>query len=297
MGPSAGNWRTRRPEVDGEKVWRLDAFRDLLVHVDGGEAGRRRVQFAVHLMERLGARLSGLHVTPPMEVPPYKPSRIAEAAAKISSKLALDASAAGIVFKEETIGRSADARWFEAEGDVARGISDKARYADLVILGQYEWQGPPESHPLPIAHSVVLQCGRPVLVVPAEAQLCALEKIAIAWDGSREAVRAVHDALPLLRLSQWVQIVTMVRPSAEHAEIDARSLSTHLANHGITLGRVVLQIRSAEEPASLRERIEQEHFDLLVMGGYSHPRWLEFIFGGVTSSILLSSKIPVLVSH
>jgi hypothetical protein len=82
----------------------------------------------------------------------------------------------------------------------AQGISHRARYADLVILGQYEWQGSPETHPLPIAHPVVLRCGRPVLVVPAAVQQSALARIAIAWEGSREAVRAVHDALPLLRL-------------------------------------------------------------------------------------------------
>jgi len=98
------------------------------------------------------------------------------------------------VFSEEAAGRLTDACWFEAEGDVDQGISNRARYADLVILGQYERQGSPETHPLPIAHSVVSRCGRPVLVVPAAVQLSALERIAIAWDGSREAVRSVHDA-------------------------------------------------------------------------------------------------------
>ncbi|MFI5012594.1 MAG: universal stress protein [Hyphomicrobiales bacterium] len=270
----------------------------MLVHVDGRETGRRRVRFAVDLAASIGARLSGLHVTPPPEVPPrYKPSRVAKVAAEISSNLALDARLAATVFREETTGRSDGAGWFEAEGDIAEGISDRARYADLVILGQDEWQGSPESHPLPIAHSVVLQCGRPVLVVPAMVQPIALEKIVIAWDGSREAVRAVHDALPLLRLSRRIQIVTMIHPSAEGDEVDAKSLSTHLANHGIAVGMDVLRTKTADEPESLQERIEQEHFDLLVMGGYSHPIWLEFIFGGATRSMLLSSRIPVFVSH
>ncbi len=273
-------------------------LRDLLVHVDGGHAGRLRVQFAADLAVRTGARLSGIHVTPPAEVPPrYKPSRVAKVAADLSAELALDAQAAATVFSEEATARLADACWFEAEGDVAQGISNRARYADLVILGQYEWQGSPETHPLPIAHSVVLRCGRPVLVVPAAVQQSALARIAVAWDGSREAVRAVHDALPLLRLSRSVQIVTMIPPSAEDNEVDAPSLSAHLAKHGIEIGTDMLQIRTVEEHDSLRKQIEQGHYDLLVMGGYSHPMWLEFIFGGVTQSVLLSSKIPVLVSH
>jgi len=273
-------------------------FRDLLVHVDGGQAGRRRVQFAADLAVRTGARLSGIHVTPPAEVPPlYKPSQVAKVAADLSSKLALDAQAAATVFSEEATGRLADACWFEAEGDVAQGISNRARYADLVILGQYEWQGSPLTHPLPIAHSVVLRCGRPVLVVPAVIQPSSLARIAVAWDGSREAVRAVHDALPLLRLSRSVQIVTIIPPSADDNEVDTESLLGHLAKHGIEIGTDVLQIRTAKEHDSLRKQIEQGQYDLLVMGGYSHPMWMEFIFGGVTQSILLSSKIPVLVSH
>lgn len=89
----------------------------------------------------------------------------------------------------------------------------------------------------------------------------------------------------------------MVPPSAPDNEIDAQSLLAHLAKHGIEIGADILQIRTSEEHHSLRKQIEQGHYDLLVMGGYSHPMWLEFIFGGVTRSILLSSEIPVLVSH
>ena len=103
---------------------------------------------------------------------------------------------------------------FESDGDVVHCISDSARYADLVVLGQYEWQGPHVSHPLPIAHSVVSRCGRPVVVVPAAVGSISFDRAAIAWDGSREAVRAVHDALPLLILSQSVEIVTIIAPAA-----------------------------------------------------------------------------------
>lgn len=190
-------------------------FRDLLVHVGGGEAGRRRVQFAIDLALRVGARLSGLHVMAPPDVPPlYKPSQMDEAIANMTSKLAAKASAAKEIFREEVSGRLTDARWFDLDGDVVDGISEGARYADLVILGQYERQGPQVAHPLPIAHAIVLRCGRPVLVVPADVGSISFDRAAVAWDGSREAVRAVHDALPLLALSQSVEIVTIIPPAA-----------------------------------------------------------------------------------
>jgi nucleotide-binding universal stress UspA family protein len=233
-------------------------------------------------------------VTPSVEAPPrYKPSRVDQAVTEISAKLALDARAAATIFREE----AGDACWFEAAGDMVQAISDKARYADVVILGQYERQGVPETHPLPIAHSVVLRCGRPVLVVPAVVKPGAFASIAIAWDGSREAVRAVHDALPLLRMSRSAEIVTMIAPSAESKDAEAKSLLAHLANHGIEVGTNILQLKTAGKHESLRKHLEQGNYDLLVMGGYSHAMWLEFIFGGATHSILLSSKIPILVSH
>jgi nucleotide-binding universal stress UspA family protein len=276
----------------------MNMYRDLLVHVDGSVAGRRRLQFAIDLALRTGAQLSGLHVMPPPDVPPlYKPSQLDEAVANMSLRLASNARAAKEVFDEEAGQRLADTRWFESEGDVVHGISDSARYADLVILGQYEWQGPHVSHPLPIAHSVVSHCGRPVLVVPAAVGRTPFAQVAIAWDGSREAVRAVHDALPLLALSQSVEIVTIIPPSAIESNDDAKRLSAHLTNHGVKIEKAAIQIRSEDEPIALRQQIEKSHYDLLVMGGYSHPMWLEFIFGGTTRSMLLSSNIPVLVSH
>ena len=273
-------------------------LRDLLVHVDGSNAGRRRLQFAIDLALRTGARLSGLHVMPPPDVPPlYKPSQLDEVVANMSLKLTSNARAAKRVFDEEAAQRLADMRWFESDGDVVDGISASARYADLVILGQYEWQGPHVAHPLPIAHSVVSRCGRPVLVVPAAVGAISFARAAIAWDGSREAVRAVHDALPLLALTQAVEIVTIIPPAAVDSNDDAKRLSSHLANHGIKIQEPAVQIRSEDKPRALRQQMEKAHYDLLVMGGYSHPIWLEFIFGGVTQSMLPSSKIPVLVSH
>ena len=120
----------------------------------------------------------------------------------------MNAQSAKAIFLEETAHGLVEARWFESQGEVAKGISDRARAADLVILGQDERQQPPERYPLPVAHSVVLRCGRPVLVVPNSAQSLPLDNVVVAWDGSREAVRAVHDALPLLRMAKAVHIVT-----------------------------------------------------------------------------------------
>ncbi len=273
-------------------------YKDLLVHVDGGEAGERRVRLSVELASWSGARLTGLHVTPPAEVPPrYKPSLVAEVADGISMALAHDASASAAAFRKHAMDRMPEAKWLEAAGGIVEGISSWARYADLVILGQYEWQGPPESHPLPIAHAIVLRCGRPVLVAPAAWDAGRFDRVLVAWDGSREAVRSVHDSLPLLRAAQSVRIARMAGLSADEADADLKSLTAHLGAHGITVETNLQRTTAAEEHRALLDLIESSGCDLLVMGGYSHGRWAEFIFGGATRSILLSSQVPVLVSH
>ncbi|WP_414470999.1 universal stress protein [Microvirga sp. M2] len=271
---------------------------DILIHVDGSDAGRRQVGVAVDLARRTGARLSGLHVIPPPDVPPrYKPSLIDRVAEDISAGLSSRARAAAAAFREEAIARLPETSWSEASGNIAEGISAHARYADLVIVGQSEWQGPPEAHPLPVAHSVVQHCGRPVLVVPALAPPCLFARAAVAWDGSREAVRAVHDALPLLQLARTVRILSIVAAAAEPDEADIENLFAHLRRHGIRAEGEIFRVTSVAEHKALQDQVEHGHYDLLVMGGYSDPLWLELVFGGATRSMLLASAIPILVSH
>ena len=273
-------------------------FRDLLVHVDGGEAGRQRVRLAVDLALGSGARLTGLHVTPPAEISPrYKPSQVSAAVARTAAGLVADARMAKATFEKSALQRLPNACWIETRGDVVEGICERARFADLVILGRDEWQNPPETHLLPIAHSVVLHCGRPVLVAPIGAPFATFAKVAVAWDGSREAVRAVHDALPLLKLAQTVDILAIIRPNDPGIDAEMNALRAHLAAHGITINANVDCSSGAEEHKTLQRHLDQGSYDLVVMGGYSHPPWTEFIFGGATLLTLTSSNIPVFVSH
>ena len=273
-------------------------YRDLLVHVDAGEGGRHRIEFAVDLATRTGARLSGLHVTPTADIPPvYKPSQIEAAVAHAAAELAGQTRAARSAFEALAVARAADTSWLELAGDVVEGVSGRARYSDLVILGQDEWQEPLEHHPLPVAHSVVIGCGRPVLVVPPGVTSADFVRIAVAWDGSREAVRAIHDALPFLRSATTVHLLTIVTAPDHNAAEDASNLIAHLASHGVTAESKVTPATRVQEHKALHAAVEQGAYDLLVMGAYSHARWVEFIFGGATQSTLLSSNIPVLVSH
>ena len=270
---------------------------DLLAHIDGGDRGRQTLLVAIDIAKRSGALLSGLHVTPAPDIPAvYKPSRVAEAVAHASAALKSDAREARATFEAEAVARLEEASWLEVEGDVVEEISARARFADLVILSQGEWQTPVEHHPLPVAHSVVLRCGRPVLVVPDGATPAAFAKVALAWDGSREAVRAIHDALPFLKTAKTVHLLTVYTPAAL-GDDNAMSMIAHLARHGVAAESRGEGATSAQEHRTLQASIQRGHYDLLVMGAYSHSKWVEYVFGGATQSTLLSSDIPVLVSH
>lgn len=273
-------------------------IRDIVVHISGSDSDRRLAALAIWLAEKTGACLHGLHVIPLAEVPPvYKASLVEEVAAQIDVEFMRKASAAAMEFEQAVHASVCTTSWSTVTGDIVQSISDKARCADLVIVDQRERQGSPERHPLPISHAVAIRCGRPVLVVPAATVGLRLEKVAIAWDGSREAVRALHDALPILRLAAIVHIVTVISRDAVERSIDAEELVAHLARHGILVQTPAITVRGLKELPALQAQIERERYDLLVMGAYSHPKWLEFIFGGTTRSLLSSSPIPVLVSH
>ena len=286
------------PDIGITTKRRTILFRDLLVHVDGSEAARARVRLAIRLCLLSKARLNGIHVTPPADVPPvYKPSQIDAASEILEGRLSADAKAAAAVFQSETAGTSIKTTWSSVAGDIAHEVSLAARCNDLVIVGQYEWQGPATSHPLPVAHSVVTHCGRPLLIVPAAVSSDPMTSAIIAWDGSRECVRAVHDAIPLLHGMSSVQLVAVTSPDKVSDTADTTMLTEHLGRHDITVSLLpFVHTDESEHKALLRILIAAE-CDLLVMGGYSRPPWYEFLFGGATKSVLLHAKTTVLISH
>ncbi len=270
-------------------------IRDILVHVDGTQAGQRRIAYALEVAERHQARLTGVHVTAPVDVPPYyKPSRVDQVVDALEQRSEQNAQTAAALFRSAAATHAVEMFWQAVEGNMAREICNLARWNDLVIVGQYEHQDPAERHPLFLAEEIVQDCGRPVLVVPAQVETAAMGRALIAWDGGREVVRTLHDALPLLRQAKSiVEIAIIDDPSSGGLQ----PLLDHLQRHEIGIAGDV-HLRGKGSTASvLVDRLGKGHFDLLVMGAYGHSAWLEFLFGGTTASALANASAPVLVSH
>lgn len=278
-------------------------WKDLLVHVDGGRAADSRIGAAIDLAQAFGAHLTSLVVMEEPVVPGFVMAQVPADAwdtqmADLKRRAEALAERAG-----KMIGRAGltiDNRIDRAmEAQVALVLSAHARHADLAILGQADPDDPQPGGSGLVA-DVALGSGRPVLVIPYIGAGATLgENVVVAWDGGREAARAVNDALPMLKRARRVSVIA-VNPSKRfdrHGGLAGADISLHLARHGVTVTVQELEVRDIGVADALLSRLADECADLLVMGAYGHSRLSETLLGGVTREILRAMTVPVLMSH
>ncbi len=149
-----------------------------------------------------------------------------------------------------------------------------------------------------IAQEVLFQSGRPVLVLPyTHRGPCNPSRIGIAWDGSRLAARAVHDAMPFLRRAQLITIIAINEEKTAPVDGTSAMLAAHLARRGLETNIERLMADRGDIQPTLLSVAADESLDLLVMGGYGHSRLQERILGGVTRATFESMTLPTLMSH
>jgi nucleotide-binding universal stress UspA family protein len=174
------------------------------------------------------------------------------------------------------------------------------RCADLIVAGQDDPEDPESYVGDFFPENLVLSSGRPVLLVPNATNARSTgERVLIAWDGGREATRAIHDSLPFLRGAKSATVLTVNgEHQGERARIPGADIATVLARHGVRVE--VADIETGPGAAVgevLLSQVADSGADLLVMGGYGHARWRELVMGGATRTILRSMTVPVLMSH
>jgi nucleotide-binding universal stress UspA family protein len=274
-------------------------FRDILVHVTGESSAR--LSYAIAFGRALGARVSAIHVMAPLEVRPLvRASQIGGVELALSEEARRSAAAAEALFQRGADRDDVETRWLAASGHIVDQVCRAARYADLVIVGHEGTEAAPERNPLSLADELVIRSGRPVLIVPDKASLPSpRQNIMVAWDGSREAVRAVHDALPLLKAPGAAVVVVTV---SNHERLDddvlkGDALVDHLARHGVASISVETLAMTGSDASGILRRLQQGDFDLLVMGGFRRSPLLEGFFGGATEDLIQSNRTPVFMSH
>jgi nucleotide-binding universal stress UspA family protein len=280
------------------------SYKDLLVVLDSEAPARGRLDLAAVLAERFTAHLVGLYPLPvpqrPRELGYYDPAlldpffdelrqRARDAAEKVREQFEHVAGLRGISAEWRLVPEG-------AEADPAL----HARYADLTILGQLDPdRGETEMFRLR-PEQVTLASGRPILVVPYAGHFETVgRRVLIGWNATREAARAVHDAMPLLVAAETVIVLTIDPREGPrgHGELPGADISLHLARHDVKaeIERTV----SADLPVGevMLSRAADLAADLLVMGAYGHSRMRELLLGGATRTLLDSMTVPVLMSH
>lgn len=171
----------------------------------------------------------------------------------------------------------------------------RCRLVDLVVCSTAE-RG---QRPFHTAERLVVEAGRPVILVPRASQPAECSRrVLIAWNGSREAVRAVFDALPLLQAARHVKVLQVsTSDRARIAGLDTADVCSMLYRHGVRAASESLSLPRGTAGAALLSAARAENADLLVMGGYGHWRFRELVLGGATHHVLRHTSIPVLMSH
>jgi nucleotide-binding universal stress UspA family protein len=186
------------------------------------------------------------------------------------------------------------------EGEVEELASVHGRYADLLIVSQADVNAPNSSAAMDEIQSVIFAAGRPLLLVPYAGKVKTLGKnIFVAWNASREATRAVTDALPLLQRAGKVTVM-VVRPRADsraHGDVPGADIAAYLARHGVKVDVMAEEGEGIDVGELMLSRVADLGSDLIVMGAYSHSRLRQWILGGATRTMLESMTVPVLMSH
>ena len=189
------------------------------------------------------------------------------------------------------------AAWLDITGREEEAIAWRGRLADLVIMGRPADGLDPAA--LLNLNAALMESGKPLLLTPPTPPAALGRRVAIAWNGSAEAGRAVAAALPLLRRAEAVTILTATESGAQSAPLappPASELASYLSWHGIAATTQVVPA-GANAGVVLLEQCAGLGADLLVMGAYTHSRLRQLILGGVTRHVLGHAPIPLFLCH
>lgn len=278
-------------------------YRSLLVQLGHDGRAAARTQAAITLARRLQAHLVGLAPTGRVEMPiVVEPSgAVGELTALAWAAMCSQAQAAADQFRAAC--HVAGLHSFEAvvdEADTATSMVRHSHCSDLCIVSQPDPNSADRRPAQQVVEQVVLRSARPTLVLPYAGDFPTAGRDAmVAWDDSREAARAVADALPLLRLSTTVQVISWNETDGAPdpllpARLDA--LQRWLMWQGVA---AECRCETTEVPIAdaILSRACDLSVDLIVMGAYGHARWTERVLGGATRGLLTSMTAPVLMSH
>lgn len=283
-------------------------IKSILCPIDGTASDRSALDSAAELARHFLAHVDVLHAKPDAgDLAPYigegmSPMLIGQIVESAERRAEEQAATAREMFDRWSRERElaviakpgvtavASCAWLPASGAQDRWIATHGRLADLTVIG-----APRDDTSVAATlafEAALLDTGRPVLLAPGPLTLPGV--VVVAWNGSVEAARAVAAAMPLLAKASEVHIVT-IEESQRRA--DPEALARYLAWHRIGADARLIATEGAIATKAIDEECTRHGASLLVMGGYTHSRLRELIFGGVTAHVIKAAAIPVLLAH
>jgi nucleotide-binding universal stress UspA family protein len=272
-------------------------MKDILIHVRDCELRPPAARFGVGLAANLGAAVTAVYACPELSyaAPMFSPE-VLTAIVETTRQLVQEAVAARSPFVEWAAALGVpQCEWVVAQGVAADALTQAAARHDLMVLDHGdEERGSPWDIP-----GLILKVSVPCIVVPHHgAHFEPFERIAIAWNGSPEAMRAVHSALPFLRGKQVLLLWGEEREKYQGVEWDPPfDINEYLRRRGVTVEQRMVAASPDDVGRVLLEEALQFRADLLVMGAYGRTRFSEWMLGGATRHVLAWASIPVLLRH
>jgi nucleotide-binding universal stress UspA family protein len=289
----------------------MPGIKTILAIAGSADSGTPAMETAFLVADQFGAHVEVLHVRPdPASAVPYVGEAMAGAlveemmsAAERDAQVRADATRAAFDRIVETRGAplrdgpppldAVTAEWLLRDGSEPEEVATLGRVTDLIVAGRPVADSDMPS--LMTLNAALMETGRPVLVAPPTSPVSVGGAVAIAWNGSPEAARAVQAAMSFI---ERADTVTILAGSDTGTPQSAGDLARHLAWHGVETTTFDVRGHHGDDIGkALLTHCDHRAVDLLVMGAYTHSRLRQLILGGVTRHILDNASIPVLLSH
>lgn len=272
-------------------------MQDILIHVRDFASRTPAAHFGVHLAAQSGAAVTAVYACPePVYIAPAFEPELMTAIMENARHLVKEAVQARQKFTEWAGSQGvAKFEWLVAQGDPADALTQAATRHDLLVLDHGGGEaGAPWDIP-----GLVLRAGVPCMVVPRDgAHAGPFERIAIAWNGSPEAMRAVHSALPFLQGKQVLLLWGEERDKYLGVEWEPPfNIHDYLHRRGASVEQRTIKAKHDDVGVALLEEATRFHAELLVMGAYGRTRFSEWMLGGATRHMLAWAAVPVLLRH
>ncbi|WP_440982952.1 universal stress protein [Shinella sumterensis] len=278
-------------------------YKTIVAVLSTAEDAGKVTDHALALARRTGGHVIGIHAEAPVVVTLIAPMEYPDpnAVLQLQDRAQQQSRAVEEAFRSRCERDDISYEWrlfTGSAGYASAGVIDSARSADIVLAAQFDpdIDGPARED----IEDLLYESGRPLyLVSNAQAGPAPIERVLVAWNGSRESTRAVFDALPFLTAAKEVEIFAIDPPETalQSRDFCGAELAATLARHGVraTVSSGASEGRSVAD--ALNHRATEIDAGLIVMGAYSHSRLRQRLFGGVTSALMRGARVPTLMSR